>query len=186
MKKLSIHVGLLLLAAGVFSGTINGAAKTSGHPGHLDRQLVEASSNGDVKAMQELINRGANIDAVDGKGRSVLFHAIQSGNIDAVECLKAVGADFTVTDILSTTALREAAKAKAKRNKKPRPHGSARHHFEKIIELVREESALQRRDKIVEKVHMHLQVPGLDALVVSFLHTKTDYKEARKAIDRSA
>jgi ankyrin repeat protein len=72
-------------------------SQTSGtrqrRPGRLDRALYEAAENGDVSAIDALINAGANVNcALEGDG-SPLIGAAREGRLSAVRLLLERGAD---------------------------------------------------------------------------------------------
>jgi ankyrin repeat protein len=53
--------------------------------------LLAASSNGHVETMKTFIDAGADINETDKKGNNALYHAICSGNIEAVKVLLTCG-----------------------------------------------------------------------------------------------
>lgn len=64
-----------------------------------------AAHNGDVDAMEALLDGGANVDPRDFEGATPLFRAVQSGNLDAVELLLQRGANTRTWRIDGQTAL---------------------------------------------------------------------------------
>ncbi len=71
---------------------------------HISRLM----RRGNAAIIDQLIQRGANIDLVNDKGRSALFVASQDGNIDAVHSLIQGGADVNLSDKLGLTPLHAA------------------------------------------------------------------------------
>ena len=64
---------------------------------------------GDVLALQELYNCGAQIDSVDEHGRTVLYVAAAAGFESAVEWILGHGADVVLTAVDGRSALHAAA-----------------------------------------------------------------------------
>ncbi|MCJ7455027.1 MAG: ankyrin repeat domain-containing protein, partial [Wolbachia endosymbiont of Homalodisca vitripennis] len=63
---------------------------------NLDKELLTAVQDGDFNKVQGLVNRGANVNAKDNLGNTLLHHASSSGNLGAVECLIGNGANMNV------------------------------------------------------------------------------------------
>jgi ankyrin repeat protein len=79
-------------------------------PGSLDDQLLSAARNGDMAAVQQLLQQGVNIEAKDNKyGDTVLIKAAENGHIDIVKLLLDKGADIEARNNEGETALIEAA-----------------------------------------------------------------------------
>ena len=68
-----------------------------------------AARNGHVKVCQELIKRGANLDAVDAMGQTPLHRASFWDHTQVVQLLIDSGADFTIMDDMMQTAFELAA-----------------------------------------------------------------------------
>jgi hypothetical protein len=65
----------------------------------LNDQLVTAVKNGDTAAVQQLLNQGADIEAMSGDGATALTVAASSGNADLVKLLLARGANIEGADM---------------------------------------------------------------------------------------
>lgn len=63
----------------------------------IDRAFVEAAEEGDLKEMEELLNSGANINAVVSGDGTALIIAAKEGNRSLVEFLVARGADVNLS-----------------------------------------------------------------------------------------
>ena len=72
----------------------------------LDYALIGAAWNGDVKAVSEVIEAGADVNATDGDGHTVLHEAARLGHLEMVMALLQAGADINVIDNFECTALR--------------------------------------------------------------------------------
>lgn len=55
--------------------------------------LVAAAGNGDVEAIRELLAKGADVDAHEGRGWTALKAAALRGNVSSIKVLVANGAD---------------------------------------------------------------------------------------------
>ena len=64
----------------------------------MDDQLLAAAASGDVAAITAALKGGANVDARDPSGRTVLLVATVAGQIEAVRQLVAAGADVDLQD----------------------------------------------------------------------------------------
>ncbi len=73
-----------------------------------DEQFVEMCKKGDTKGVIEAINSGANINAKDYRGYTVLMLAADQGHTETVNALIEAGAD-DLTDNAGKTALIHAA-----------------------------------------------------------------------------
>lgn len=58
-------------------------------------EIVEAARRGDVGALGQLVEQGADVNAARGDGMTALHFAAQRGNVDAVEILLQAGARVT-------------------------------------------------------------------------------------------
>src|SRR4051812_47257788 len=56
--------------------------------------LLFVAATGDVRAIQEVLTSGANINALNDKGYSALSFAIMGGHVDAVKALVVAGAEL--------------------------------------------------------------------------------------------
>ena len=76
----------------------------------LNRDLIIAAGNGETNAVQTLLNKGADVNAQDEFGLTVLMFAAKSGNTTIVKLLLAKGASVnTKSKLLGYTALMNAA-----------------------------------------------------------------------------
>jgi ankyrin repeat protein len=75
-------------------------------PKAIDLQLMEAAKSNDLKKMEDLIKKGANVNSADDRGRTPLMYAAQAGSQQAIERLvKTYHADVNAKDINNQTAL---------------------------------------------------------------------------------
>ena len=70
--------------------------------------LIRASANGDLAAVKKILSEGADINAVDSKGRSALIEAAWGGYSGIVKVLIDGGADVNCVDNSGFTALMRA------------------------------------------------------------------------------
>lgn len=76
----------------------------------IDRQLMEAAKNNDLKKMEDLIKQGAKANSADEKGRTPLMYAAQAGSQQAIESLvKDHHAYVNAKDVNDQTALMKSA-----------------------------------------------------------------------------
>ena len=61
-----------------------------------ERALIEATQNGDLKQVQKLISKGADVNARDDDGQSSLHHACYLGNFEIVKSLVTNGANVNI------------------------------------------------------------------------------------------
>ena len=64
----------------------------------VDLELIEAAGQGDLEAVQRLLQQGASVDAQDEFGRTALVAAAYSNHLDVVDALIAAGADVNTKD----------------------------------------------------------------------------------------
>jgi len=74
------------------------------HGADSGRELLEAAAQGRTAKVQELVTKGASLDARDKDGRTPLMLAAQHGNADTVHCLLDKGADPAARDRSGATA----------------------------------------------------------------------------------
>ena len=67
--------------------------------------LCAAAFYGSVKCMTYLIMNGADVEFCDQKGRTPIFYAIASNNLDSIDYLYSNNANITKTDLDGTTIL---------------------------------------------------------------------------------
>jgi len=63
-----------------------------------DRRFIEAAAKGDLEVINFLLVNGADINAVDAKGRTALHFAASSGRVRIVKYLINKGADIKIRD----------------------------------------------------------------------------------------
>ena len=78
-------------------------------PSLLDQQFIQASKSGDHLAIQQLIENGANLDAVEGLGWTALHWAARNGHDICIDALLDGGANIDAPDHAHFTALHWAA-----------------------------------------------------------------------------
>jgi ankyrin repeat protein len=74
-----------------------------------DAALIKASQAGDIKAVQALIDKGANINAKRADGASALIQASMEDHLDVVQTLLAKGADINAKNRSGESALKVAS-----------------------------------------------------------------------------
>jgi ankyrin repeat protein len=74
----------------------------------MSEQLHEAVRAGEVARARELIAAGADVNARDSYGATVLMNAAHAGNVEMVKALIAAGADVNATDELGWNAVHKA------------------------------------------------------------------------------
>jgi hypothetical protein len=75
----------------------------------LDRELLDAASDGDAARVKELLRKGANVNARDESGHTPLHHAAYRGHAEVAELLLERGADVNARDKDGHTPLHWAA-----------------------------------------------------------------------------
>ncbi|HME59147.1 MAG TPA: ankyrin repeat domain-containing protein [Terracidiphilus sp.] len=78
-------------------------------PGSLDDQLISAAQSGNTAMVQQLLDKGANIEARDGYGETVLIRAAEFGGAEVVKLLLDKGANIDARGKYGDTALIRAA-----------------------------------------------------------------------------
>lgn len=108
------------------TGDMNALLKSRGKPGSdplpphitkfgpqeqnkLSAELIKAAKKGDTQAAEELIAKGADMNAKDNDGHTVLMGAAVRGNTKIAELLIANGADVNARNNSDDTALMLAA-----------------------------------------------------------------------------
>lgn len=81
-----------------YFGRIFGKNKAEGGRGGLDARLLAAAAEGNLGKVKKLIKAGANINAKDPDGYTVLMNANLCGNNEVAEELIDAGADLSATD----------------------------------------------------------------------------------------
>ena len=61
-------------------------------------QLIEAVTKNDLKAVQQLLKEGANVDAQDARGRTALLAAVEGHHLESTKVLLEAGADVNIQD----------------------------------------------------------------------------------------
>ena len=62
-------------------------------------ELFGALENQDIKALEELLKKGAAVNAQDENGKTLIYKAIENNDAKAVELLLKYDADYTIKDI---------------------------------------------------------------------------------------
>ena len=75
------------------------------HAPNTDAPLIRAASAGDVIAVEQLLQHGADPDLHDAHGRSALHHAVAAGDAQTAACLLAYGASYARRDASGGAAL---------------------------------------------------------------------------------
>jgi ankyrin repeat protein len=76
----------------------------------INFKLIEAASNGNIEMVENLLYKGANINAKTEKGNTALIVAVENGQNDTVEFLLEEGANVNAKNNDGETALVRAAK----------------------------------------------------------------------------
>jgi ankyrin repeat protein len=99
MKILTILLSLLM--------TLNAsaAAQSSESMSAADEALVHSALDRQLAKVQDLVEKGADVDAVGGKDRTALMWAAANGHTEVVEYLYSKGADINAKDGDNQTAL---------------------------------------------------------------------------------
>ena len=74
-------------------------------------ELMNASKDGNLAAVQAIYQRGGDVNQANNKGKRALMFAASEGHVDVVNWLIEQGADVNVADNYGTTALIVAATA---------------------------------------------------------------------------
>src|ERR1051326_2753350 len=90
------------------SSSTNQSPSVPINPG-LSKDLLIAAEKGDASALQDLLAKGADVNARDVRGKTVLMMAAESGHSAIVETLLARGANVNANDASGGTALMAAA-----------------------------------------------------------------------------
>jgi len=85
------------------------AATLGTSPNESFAGMMRAALIGHTNAVRSFLDLGAEINAVDGTGRTILIEAVFGGNLDTVNELLQRGADVNAQDSDGWTALMEAA-----------------------------------------------------------------------------
>ncbi|MGA3125615.1 MAG: ankyrin repeat domain-containing protein [Candidatus Korobacteraceae bacterium] len=104
MKKV---LKAIFLSAVVLSLSLLAAGQAT--PGSLDDQLIQAEGNGDSAAVQQLLQKGAHIEARDPHGNTALAWAAKYGRTEVVKLLLDRGANIEAKDGDGWTPLMVAA-----------------------------------------------------------------------------
>ncbi|MFB9275943.1 ankyrin repeat domain-containing protein [Cohnella cellulosilytica] len=64
----------------------------------LNRDLLQAADQGDRKAVERLLEQGADLNAVDGRGRTAAMIAVLNDRLDLFKLLADRGADIDIRD----------------------------------------------------------------------------------------
>ncbi len=72
--------------------------------GVYNREMRAAVWDGNLAKVQDLLDRGVDINATDGRGRTMLMHAAMLGRTDMIQSLLKAGADVDIKDKDGRTA----------------------------------------------------------------------------------
>ena len=75
-----------------------------------DEKFIRICRKGDLKAVKKALENGANVNAWEEKGRTVLIEAAKKGNLELVQMLIRFNADVNAKDDKGITALMEASR----------------------------------------------------------------------------
>lgn len=89
--------------------TARASASTTPPLDYEKHDLATAAEEGDVAAVEVMIDGGAAINEKDRSGRTALHHAARRGHLVVLETLLARGADIEARTATGYTALHEAA-----------------------------------------------------------------------------
>ena len=98
MKKMIIRLFVLIIAA-----------STSFSFGNIDDDLIDSAADGDIEAVQSLIDKGADVNARDVNEWTALHHAAEYGYPDIARLLIQNGADVNAREMDEWTPLHLAA-----------------------------------------------------------------------------
>src|SRR5208283_4641504 len=99
MKKVLVSIFSLILVLSLSQSAAGQASSNS-----LNDQLIQAAQNGDTATVQQLLYRGANIEA-KFLGNTALIWAAEMGKSDVVRLLLEKGANIEAKDGAGSTAL---------------------------------------------------------------------------------
>ena len=88
-----------------------GAALLAGCSREYTTELMNAAKDGNLKAVQAVVQRGADVKERSNKGKRALMFAASEGHLDVAQWLIGQGADVNAADNYGTTALIVAATA---------------------------------------------------------------------------
>ena len=74
-------------------------------PHDANRELLDAVARGELKDVQRTVEAGADVNARDGRGETVLMRAVRRADSEIVQCLVEHGADVAAQDRAGRTAL---------------------------------------------------------------------------------
>ena len=80
-------------------GKVSSLARACPHCGApMQNKLMHVVESGDFSSLQQLVDRGSDVNAGDKMGATALMKAAEKGRIEMVELLLSKGADFKVGD----------------------------------------------------------------------------------------
>ena len=124
----------------------------------MSQELFAAAQSGDAAQIQQLLDAGASLSAVDEAGETALMHAARSGHLSAVQALIAAGADVHATSPQGWTALAKAAY-----------NGDTECGYVDVIEVLHEAGASLNTPIFFGITPLMLAAGGGDASVVEWL-----------------
>lgn len=78
------------------------------------QELMQASSEGNVQKLEEIIQAGVPVDVVDNNGRTALHMASTKGNKEAVIWLLRHGANVNAIDAFGNSPLQDSQRGESK------------------------------------------------------------------------
>jgi hypothetical protein len=149
MKKV---LGAMILPAIVLSLSLLAVGKASSNS--LDAELIGAVARGDTAAVQQLLQKGANIEAKDVDGHTALFYADKEGKAEIVrllleKCTTNIGAECND----DRTALAAVPKDRKTEIVQPlEPRGSKNPLAQYLVALQNNPNDTALREKIIQFV----------------------------------
>ncbi|WP_082630502.1 ankyrin repeat domain-containing protein [Peribacillus muralis] len=97
-KWLAIFIGCLLLLQACVSGSKEELKIQGKESVGMKKQLIQAAEKKDNETISQLIEKGADIDTQDAKGRTATMIATYNNDVETAKILIAAGADVNIQD----------------------------------------------------------------------------------------
>ncbi|MAM56270.1 MAG: hypothetical protein CMN25_02930 [Salinicola sp.] len=110
MRQLYFKYAILALFMASGCTPSDSAEKGEMFTGKMAKELAQSISSGDEKRTEKLISEGAEVNAIDQKGRTLLWLAMASNNLDEFKILIKNGADPTIPSSSGETVIHTAAR----------------------------------------------------------------------------
>ncbi|MBN2132199.1 MAG: ankyrin repeat domain-containing protein [Sedimentisphaerales bacterium] len=143
----------IVLISTVCALVAGSAAGLAANRGGAGRSFYAAADSGDLEALKQHIENGANVNQVDAFGYSALKRTIEPGHTEAVKLLLDAGADANIKDRAGTPALLSAA---------------SRGHAEIVKLLLAKGADVNARDR-GQRTAMHVATQARQQAVVELL-----------------